>query len=116
MRVWDLPVAQLCNKHLVAEHFELHVLWNVLTRGLRGWAHHPETRRWQGRLKALYRRHEAEAREMLARGLRHASPLDPALATGQARQTEHLDSLEQQAEILRRRCAECRARLGGPCR
>ncbi len=111
MRVWDLPPQLLCNQHLVAEHSELHTIWSVLTRGLKGWSHHPETRRWEGKLAALYARHEAEVEEMLRRGFRHESPLDKRLATGEAGQREYVDAPEEQVKLLRERCERCRTRL-----
>lgn len=80
MRIWNLPVGELDDHHLLGEHRELHTVWNTITLGKRGWANHPETRRFRGRLGALYRRHEEQVAEMLARGMTgHKSPLDPAL-------------------------------------
>lgn len=111
MRVWDLPPQLLCDRHLVAEHHEIHTIWSVLTRGLKGWSRHPETLRWQGRLRALYARHEADVEEMQRRGFRHRSPLDEALAEGEAEQTECVDAPEEQMRMLRARCEKCRERL-----
>ncbi|MHB1417244.1 MAG: pyrimidine dimer DNA glycosylase/endonuclease V [Chloroflexota bacterium] len=77
MRIWNLPVTELDNQHLLGEHLELHVMWTTLTENRRGWANHPETRRFRGRLGALYRRHEEQVAEMKARGMTgHKSPLD----------------------------------------
>jgi hypothetical protein len=105
MRVWDIDVERLCNQHLLGEHRELHAIWTILTAGKTGYARHPETLRWRGRLAALYARHEAEVGEMARRGFRHKSPLDPALATGEAEQTELIDSVEDQLQRLAdRRC------------
>ena len=106
MRIWDLDPSVLCDRHLLGEHRELHAIWSVLTTGKRGYAHHPETLRWRGRLAALYARHDAEVAEMSRRGFRHASPLAAELATGEAVQTELLDSLEAQRERLAR-CGSC---------
>ena len=106
MRIWDLDPSVLCDRHLLGEHRELHAIWSVLTTGKRGYAHHPETLRWRGRLAALYARHDAEVAEMSRRGFRHASPLAAELATGEAVQTELLDSLEAQRERLAR-CGYC---------
>ena len=102
MRIWDLDPALLCDRHLLGEHRELHGIWSILTTGKRGYSRHPETLRWNGRLAALYARHEAEVAEMDRRGFRHASPLDPRLATGDAAQTELVDSLEAQRARLAR--------------
>jgi hypothetical protein len=105
MRIWDLDPAELCDRHLLGEHRELHAVWSVLTAGRTGYARHPETLRWRGRLAALYARHDAQVAEMGRRGFRHASPLDPRLATGAARQTERVDPVEvQRARLAERGC------------
>jgi putative hemolysin len=108
MRIWDIEPEQLCDRHLLGEHRELHAIWTVLTTGKRGYARHPETLRWRGRLAALYARHDAEVAEMQRRGFRHASPLDERLATGSARQTELVDSVDDQRAQLAARGCGCR--------
>ena len=100
MRIWDLPPSVLCRQHLLGEHRELHGLWRILTLGKTGYARHPETLRWVGKLRALYDRHEALVAEMECRGYRHASPLDPVLATGSAVQDAYIDSSERQCALL----------------
>jgi hypothetical protein len=112
VRIWDVDPAVLCRSHLLGEHRELHGLWNILTRGKMGYARHPETRRWVGRLAALFRRHEELVREMQRRGYRHASPLDPTLAAGSPVQDHLLDSLEEQLRILSGKPCDC-PRPGG---
>ncbi|HMK91670.1 MAG TPA: pyrimidine dimer DNA glycosylase/endonuclease V [Thermoleophilia bacterium] len=107
MRIWDLDPTCLCRSHLLGEHRELHAVWAILTQGKRGYANHPETRRWRGKLAALYRRHEALVDEMTRRGFRHRTPLDPALATGSAVQNEYVDQPERQRELLRAKGCGC---------
>ncbi|HEV2128530.1 MAG TPA: pyrimidine dimer DNA glycosylase/endonuclease V [Thermomicrobiales bacterium] len=107
MRIWDVPPAILCRQHLLGEHRELHGLWNILTQGKRGYSHHPETVRWQGKLSALYRRHEALVTEMKRRGYRHGTPLDPLLATGLPDQTDFVDPIPHQYELLREKPCDC---------
>jgi hypothetical protein len=107
MRIWDIPPPHLCRKHLLGEHVELHALWAILSENRSGYRRHPETLRWEGKLAALYRRHELLVAEMERRGYRHSSPLDPALATGEARQDEYVDSIEQQYALLRQKGCEC---------
>ncbi len=105
MRIWDLEPARLCRAHLLGEHRELHGLWSILTEGKRGYRAHPETRRWEGKLAALFARHEALVEEMQRRGYRHASPLDARLATGESVQREYVDAPAEQWRILRgKRC------------
>ncbi|MDH4335450.1 MAG: pyrimidine dimer DNA glycosylase/endonuclease V [Chloroflexota bacterium] len=113
MRIWDLEVDRLCRAHLLAEHRELHGMWNILTQGRSGYRRHPETRRWTGRLGALYGRHEAQAAEMMKRGWRHRSALDATLAAGSlTTQTKLVNSLDQQNAILRAKGCACR--VDGP--
>lgn len=80
MRVWDMPVAGLCNKHLVAQHHEIHCIFSIIAENKSGFSHHPEVMRWRGRLGALYRVHEHTAAEMLKRSMRHMSELETPLA------------------------------------
>ena len=111
MRIWDIEPRKLCDRHLLGEHSELHGLWNILTQGKKGYANHPETRRWRGKLKALYLRHKKLVKEMSVRGFNHKSPLDPELATGKSRQTEYVDTPEEQIIILRAKNCNCFTRL-----
>lgn len=107
MRIWDLPPDRLCRSHLLGEHRELHAIWSVLTKGRTGYSRHPETLRWHGRLRALWLRHEALAAEMQRRGYQHASPLDETLATGDAVQTQLIDTVDEQLAILRAKGCDC---------
>jgi hypothetical protein len=109
MRVWDIDPKYLCRKHLLAEHRELHGLWNILTKhgGSGGYSRHPETLRWVGKLKALYLRHELLVREFERRGYKHHTPLDKRLARGKAKQDVFIDTISKQKEILRNKPCEC---------
>ena len=107
MRIWDLPPEILCRNHLLGEHRELHAVWAILTESKKGYANHPETLRWKGKLRALYERHEAQVREMIRRGYRHQSPLDMALATGKAEQKEYIDTPQEQRALLKKRECGC---------
>ncbi|HEY3360481.1 MAG TPA: pyrimidine dimer DNA glycosylase/endonuclease V [Methanosarcina sp.] len=108
MRIWDIPPEKMCRQHLLGEHRELHALWSLITNNKKAYAHHPETMRWRGKLKALYLRHEALVEEMTKRGYKHHTPLDPALATGKAVQNELVDSYEEQIRLLKEKGCECR--------
>ena len=107
MRIWDLPPEILCRQHLLGEHRELHGLWNVLTQGKSGYREHPETKRWVGRLAALYNRHEALVAEMYRRGYNHNSPLDDSLATGFEEQVNLIDSMDEQFTMLTEKPCPC---------
>ena len=107
MRIWDISPKKLCRNHLLGEHRELHAIWSVIVNGKKGYARHPETLRWKGKLKALYGRHEALVSEMAARGYRHLSPLAKRQATGSAKQTIYVDRLRKQLVILRNKYCQC---------
>jgi hypothetical protein len=107
MRIWDVSPSLLCRQHLLGEHRELHGLWRILTEERQGYAQHPETRRWRGKLAALYERHEGLAEEMARRGYRHASPLDRRQAIGPVAQNDFVDPLEAQFAILRNKGCDC---------
>lgn len=107
MRIWDVEPDLLCRAHLLGEHRELHGLWNILTQDKAGYANHPETMRWRGKLAALYARHERLAEEMRSRGYDHRSPLDKALAIGSGIQEEYVDTSEAQHAILSEKPCPC---------
>ena len=107
MRIWDISPENLCRNHLLGEHRELHAVWSVITKRKKGYATHPETVRWRGKLMALYIRHEALVDEMYSRGYAHKSPLDRSKATGSSRQNTFVDPPEKQLHILRQKGCGC---------
>ena len=109
MRVWDIHPKHLCRKHLLAEHRELHGLWNILTKhgGKGGYAKHPETLRWVGKTHALYNRHEVLVKEFIQRGYQHKTPLDKKLATGSDNQKVFINTIAEQKEILEQKPCAC---------
>ena len=107
MRIWDVEPAELCRQHLLGEHRELHGLWNIHDQGRAGYPRHPETRRWEGKMTALYARHERLVAEMERRGYHHRSPLDPAHATGSAVQDAFIDTPETQLRLLQQKPCAC---------
>lgn len=111
MRIWDLPPEVLCRKHLLGEHRELHAIWTIITKGKKGYTNHPETKRWVGRLRALYLRHEALVSEMERRGYHHNSPLEEELACGAEIQDVFVDDPDKQVEILKQKGCDCKVSL-----
>jgi hypothetical protein len=113
MRIWDVPASRLCREHLLAEHRELHAIWNVILGGKKGYSRHPEVLRWRGKLMALSARHEEQVREMGARGYSHQSPLDvsavPLAHMGYV-QDELLEPVAAQVSRLRAKGCRCDAR------
>ncbi|MEW6076105.1 MAG: pyrimidine dimer DNA glycosylase/endonuclease V [Candidatus Omnitrophota bacterium] len=108
MRVWDISVKKLCRSHLLGEHRELHAIWSILVQKKKGYAHHPETLRWKGKLRALYQRHKELVKEMIGRGYRHYSPLDARFASGAKQQRQFVDLPCAQVVILRRKKCGCK--------
>ena len=109
MRIWDIDPKKLCRKHLLAEHRELHGLWNILTKhgGIGGYSRHPETLRWVGKEGALYNRHQALVTVFLQRGYRHQTPLNQQLAIGKDNQDVFIHTLEEQKAILISKPCDC---------
>jgi len=108
MRVWDIPPKKLCRNHLLGEHRELHAIWVVITKNKKGYSKHPETLRWKGKLRSLYARHEKLVEEMQKRGYNHKSTLSSKLATGIKKQSNYVDSIQSQINILKRKRCGCR--------
>jgi hypothetical protein len=109
MRIWDIHPKYLCRKHLLAEHRELHGLWNILTKhnGKGGYSKHPETLRWAGKQTALYNRHEALVKEFLQREYKHHTPLEQVFATGSSNQRVFINTVKEQKIILKKKPCEC---------
>lgn len=102
MRIWDIHPQHLCRKHLLAEHRELHGLWNILTKHRSGgYSRHPETLRWVGKTRALYERHEALVKEFTRREYKHHTPLDKKLARGKVEQDVFINTIAEQKIILK---------------
>ncbi len=108
MRIWDIEPSRLCRAHLLGEHAELHAIWSILVNDKTGYARHPETLRWRGKLKALYLKHDEIAAEMARRDYAHRSDLPEHLATGSSVQDDFVDSPEAQVRILRAKGCDCR--------
>ncbi len=107
MRIWDIEPEKLCRQHLLGEHRELHAIWCIITEDKQGYRNHPEVKRWERKLKALFLRHHNLVEEMSRRGYDHKSSLDSSLAVGEGVQDEYLDSIEEQHEILKKKGCDC---------
>lgn len=106
MRIWDVDPKILCRQHLLGEHRELHALWTIIKHGKSGYAKHPETLRWYGKLPALRKRHELLVAEMERRGYTHATPLEQA-GGGPDTQDAFVNTPEEQLEILKSKPCDC---------
>ena len=108
LRIWDLPPHVLCRNHLLGEHRELHAMWTVITKKKIGYSKHPETIRWNGKLKAMYFRHEKLVLEMKSRGYNHKSPLDKRKAIGKSTQNDFVNTISEQIVILKNKNCGCK--------
>ncbi|MCA9397547.1 pyrimidine dimer DNA glycosylase [candidate division WWE3 bacterium] len=100
MIIWDIEPSLLCTKHLHELHDDIHALWLILTTEKYVHTHHPEIKRWQGKLKALHARHDEIIIEFARRGIEHTSSLDFSNATGNEIQSVFLHTPVEQARIL----------------
>lgn len=111
MRIWDLQPNKLCRQHLLGEHRELHAIWTYLTTNKgSSYRKHPETLRWEGKLKALFNRHTALIREMEQRGYNHHTPLDLTKVdlTGQSeKQDQFINTIKEQIENIKSKHCSC---------
>jgi len=109
MRIWDVPVFKLYQKHLLGEHHELHIIYNVLIGLSTGWKNHPETKRWTGKLHALALRHDEQIEEFKRRGwksgINHKTPIK--IRTGLKTQDVLLHTVSEQIIILNNKPCNC---------
>ena len=108
MRIWDIKPERLCRKHLLGEHRELHAIWSILTKNKKGYSRHPETLRWKGKLRALYKRHGLLVNEFERRRYKHRSELEKRYAKGSFRQGVFINTYREQLDILRRKKCDCK--------
>ncbi|MCA9388719.1 pyrimidine dimer DNA glycosylase [Candidatus Berkelbacteria bacterium] len=107
MRIWDIEPKRLCRKHLLGEHRELHALWSIISNDKQGYRNHPETKRWEGKLPALLKRHDLLVVEMKKRGYRHNSPIDTQNLTGQEIQDVFVNTVDEQEKLLTDKKCDC---------
>ena len=109
MRMWMVDPLLLCDRHLLGEHVETHMLAGTLARG----------RSIDGYIAkdllepaSLGQRHDRLAAEMLARGFRHESPL-PRADLSHLPDTARAHRVDAEAALhaLTERCEACRLRV-----
>lgn len=108
MRVWDIPVEKLCNKHLIAQHAEIHAIYNIVIQNKKGYAYHPEVKRWRGHLTALQLKHIRTSIEMLKRGMCENTPLLHYYINETSTDPKSWQSIEKQIELLRAKGCDCK--------
>lgn len=109
MRMWMVQPHLMCDKHLLGEHVELHMLVGCIKRNknISGFI----MRRLVEPL-SIFERHEQLANEMIRRGMKHKSPLQNIIFARLS--TEELQTtVDPQISLdeLYSRCLHCRARI-----
>lgn len=107
-----LDPALLCNRHLLGEHVETHMLAGSLNmkKNLTGFL----TSRLIEPL-SVKKRHDALAEELLRRGFRHASPMESMPDTLYLGDLAYATvDVDKNRKELSARCSECRDNLSSP--
>lgn len=101
MRMWKIKPNQMCNKHLLGEHVEMHMFTGSILKGksIKGFIEknlvEPQN---------IKSRHDDLAREMIRRGINHKSPLSSCRVN-----FRHNIPTKESINELIRRCPKCRA-------
>ena len=108
MRMWMVNPAIMCNKHLLGEHVECHMMVGHLQRKRRIVNY---IRRNLVEPKSLRERHDQLALEMGKRRMSHKSPLpEYDLSYLPKEHRLYRVNTEESLDELSRRCSECRER------
>lgn len=118
MRVWDFPPEKLCDKHLIAQHHEIHCIWSIIQNSLKGFSKHPEVVRWHGRAGSIIGVHNETVEVMLRRGFNHHSPIiaEENILGGFLPVwfwPESWQPIEKQLQILKEKGCGCYERITG---
>ena len=109
MRMWMVDPVVMCNKHLLGEHVECHMLVGHLQRKRRI-TNYIRLNLLQP--KSLRERHEQLALEMKNRDMLHKSPLpEYDLSYLPEEHSTYTVNAEESLNELSRRCLECRKSL-----
>jgi len=109
MRMWMVSPRQMCDQHLLGEHFECHMIRSHLQKEYKI-AGFVKSNCME--VRSLGKRHNALAKEMRRRGMRHKSPLKYVSVTYLPK--EHRNAKVNKAlahQTLVGRCERCLERL-----
>jgi len=107
MRVWDLPVENLCDKHLLGQHNEIHAIYSIITNEKKAYANHPEVKRWRDSLNYLGLVHLDTSREMIRRGMKERSPITTDLKA-EMEAPDLWQPIKKQIELLESKGCKCK--------
>lgn len=118
MRVWDIHPGYLSRQSLLGQHAEIHAIYSIITGGKKGYASHPETMRWKGRLHSLARSHALSVKEMTLRAMGHHSPIPEGDFADSIVNKTYVDKPAEQFAILKEkyRALGVSGRIPLPCR
>lgn len=114
MRQWMVPVRNVCDRHLLAEHSEGHGIVGMIRKGyplgVQGLARHGKVE-----VHNLLKRHDVVVAEMVRRGMNHQSPngldVDDAVMVYLTEYAwGYVDTQATQRELIAR-CGMCRQRF-----
>ena len=105
IRMWLIEPKTLCKSHILGEHRETHTLAGAILKGrsIKGYLE-----KKQVEPRKLVSRHDELAKEMLARGSKHNSPLELNTAFFQFEAVE-ID-VKANLQDLHKRCKGCKKR------
>ena len=109
MRMWMINPKQMCNKHLLGEHGELH-------KFLHNWV---KKHKIDGRIAgnaiepiSYKTRHDELAEEMINRGMNHKSPIEqPDFSYLSVEQQLFRVNIDDSHQLLCERCVQCKNRI-----
>ncbi len=100
MRMWNLPPEKMCDRHLLGEHVELHMIVGCLNKNknIKGFLD-------KGFIEIhnIKKRHNELVKEMKNRGFKHNSPLQKFKSFKAGRINK-----SQNKKDLTKRCKNCR--------
>lgn len=104
MRMWGVPPEEMCNKHLLGEHVEMHMFVGTILKGIsiKGY-----TDKGLVNPHNIYKRHEELAKEMIKRRMNHKSPIKLISAPLPIVSI----AVERNRRELKKRCPRCNERI-----
>lgn len=107
MRMWMIPVSKLCDRHLLGEHVEIHMLVGCIKRKMNIAGYLTDKLVFPSKIQ---QRHKQIAAEMKKRGFNHKSEL-PEYTLSRKYLKENQPDLKHNKQDLASRCQACRKRL-----
>jgi len=105
MRMWNVNPKQMCSKHILGEHVEMHMFVGTINKGIsiKGYLE-------KGLIEPhnINKRHQELVEEMERRGMKHNSELPKLLVEPKV---EGRVSRTDNQKLLASRCLECRERI-----